>query len=77
MSTRTEANTNLVNVSFDALVRQNLSSIDEKLGFVVDLDTVVSKRLHDLASFWALRLAAVDRASLLSLTREIHAPVHL
>ena len=54
MPTSSEANTDLFNIAFDSLLRQNLTSIDEELGLLVNLDAMVSEHAHDSASFRTL-----------------------
>ena len=54
MPTSSEANTDLFNIAFDSLLRQNLASIDEELGLLVNLDAMVSQPLHDFSHFRAL-----------------------
>ena len=54
MPASAESKTNLVNVALDALVRENLLTVDEQLRLGVNLDAMVSQPLHDFSHFRAL-----------------------
>ena len=58
MPTSSETNTDLVDIAFDSLLSQNLASIDEELGLLVNLDSMVSEHAHYSASFRTLRHGA-------------------
>ena len=61
MPTSSETNTDLVDIAFDSLLSQNLASIDEELGLLVNLDAMVCQPLHHFFAFWALRFVASMR----------------
>lgn len=75
VTTSAKTNSDFVNVSLDSFVSQDLSSIDEQLGFIIDLHAMMSQSLHDFASLRALRCSTTDRAALI-FSREIHALTH-
>ena len=54
MPTSSETDTDLFDIAFDSLLCQNLASVDEELGLLVNLDAMVSEHTHDSASFGTL-----------------------
>ena len=54
MPTSAEPKADLVDVTLNTLMRENLPSIDEELRFRVNLDAMVSQPLHHFFDRWAL-----------------------
>jgi hypothetical protein len=73
VSASSKAYTNLMDVTFDALMGQHLATIDQHLGITIDFDSVVGERLHDSFDFGTLRIIAlaICRAAP-SFTRDVH-----
>ena len=66
-----EANTDTVDVPFDALVCQHLTAIDQEFGLLVDLHSMVGQSFHDTGDLRAIRLVALARVS--ASVREVYA----
>ena len=58
MSSGAKANSGSVDSSFDTLLSQHFAAIDEKLGVVLDLDSMMGQSFHYALYFWALRVIA-------------------
>lgn len=54
MSSGAKANSGSVDSSFDTLLSQHFAAIDEKLGVVLDLDSMMGQSFHNALYFWAL-----------------------
>ena len=66
MPTSAEPKTDLVDVTLNTLMREDLPSIDEQLRFGVNLDAMVSQPLHHFFDLRAFRVVAsvIERGSL-------------
>ena len=58
MPTSAEPKTDLVDVTLDTLMCEDLPSIDEQLRFRVNLDAMMCQPLHHFFNLWALRFVA-------------------
>ena len=57
MPTSAKTNTNFLDASFDALVRQDFIAIDKQLSLLVNLHAVMRQLLHDSLGKWTVRRA--------------------
>ena len=59
MPSSAKANTDTVDVPFDALVRKDLTAIDQEFGRLVDLHSMMGQSFHDTSHFRAIRLVTL------------------
>jgi len=60
-----------VDVTFDALMGQHLSAIDQHLGFTVNFDSVVGNVLHDSLDLGTVRIVALAVGRVVLFTGDI------
>lgn len=54
VSASSKTDTDLVNITLDAFMSEHFTSIDQKFGLLVNLDSMMSQSFHDSSGFGAL-----------------------